>query len=116
MENLNYLPLFLKTNKLHNADIAKYLKVSSQYIGQCVKGVSKLSWDSIQKLRENSFGWDCSMLPEGRIVQTIGNTTIGNHSVNTQILGENESLKKENELLKQLLEEKERTIQILLNK
>lgn len=106
---------FLVINNLKQKDLADYLGLSKGTISAAVKGLSELSERKKAQLMMHP-DWDTKMLPYGRIVQAIGNTTIGNHSVNTQILGENEALKRENELLKQLLEEKERTIQILMNK
>ena len=106
---------FLFVNEIPNKDIAKYLGVSQSYISNVCNGVKKLSKDNMEKILTNPCGWDTSML-NNYTSHSIGNTTIGNNSSNTQIIGENASLKRENELLKQLLEEKERTIQILLNK
>ena len=123
MENSGYFVNFLKVNNLTNAEISRYLEKSSQYIGQCVKGTSKLSWDSIQKLRDNPFGWQTDMLPETPLVQNnIKSST--NFNVNTNLGSQIDKakddlirhLQEKCELLEKLLDDKERTIQILMNK
>lgn len=107
---------FLFINEITKTEIAEFLGVSNSFITKICKGEKNLPEEHRVKIYNSDKGWDTTPL-EGRIVQTIGSATIGNHSNNnTQIIGENEALKRENELLKQLLEEKERTIQILMNK
>lgn len=109
---MNEIEEFLAVNGLKQIELANYLGVGKSTISQAASGKAKLHQSKINKILINKNGWDCSMFGKSPIVQTIGNHS----SNNTQVAGENESLKREVELLKQLLEEKERTIQILLNK
>lgn len=115
MENYDFFATFLKINNLTKAEISRYLEKSSQYIGQCVKGTSKLSWDSIQKLRDNPFGWDCSMLPEEHTLRTTFNTNNGNNCHHFQNSDDCELWKRLCEEKDKRIAELERTIQILLN-
>ncbi len=104
---------FLRVNKLRQIDLVRFLKLSKPYISQVVNGTAKLSPEKLSKLINNDCGWDASMLAPLRPVSQI----IGNGSNNnTQVAGysENAILKERIDYLEQILKEKERTIQILM--
>lgn len=105
---------FLEVNEIKQKEIAEYLGVSAQSIGQMAKGKIKLPRQRLKQIKENPFGWDTSMLAEPQIVQTIGSHS----SNNTQVTGVTEKAVLEERIrcLERLLEEKERTIQILMQK
>ena len=109
---MNEIEEFLALNKLKQIQLAKFLGMDKSSISQAVSGKAKLSQAKINQILMNKNGWDCSMFDRASVVQKIGD----NSNNNTQVAGDAESLKREVELLKQLLEEKERTIQILLNR
>lgn len=109
---MNEIEEFLAVNGLKQIELANYLGVNKSTISQAVSGRAKLHQSKVNKILMNKNGWDCSMFDRASVVQKIGD----NSNNNTQVAGNAESLKWEVELLKQLLEEKERTIQILLNK
>lgn len=104
---------FLRVNGLRQIDLVKYLGLSKPYISQVVNGTAKLSIDKLSKLINNDRGWDASMLaPLQQVNQIIGDGS----SNNTQVVGMPEiALMKERiQYLEKILDEKERTIQILL--
>lgn len=103
---------FLFLNEIPKKEIAEFLGVSNVFVSKLCKGEKNLPKDKRERIMNNPYGWDTSPLKVQKPTQSIGD----NSNNNTQIMGENEALRKENELLKKLLEEKERTIQILMNK
>lgn len=112
MNNINE---FLERNNLKQIDLVRYLGISKPYMSQVANGTARLSAEKLTKLINNDRGWDVSMLMEqGPLI----NQSIGSGSNNTQVVGSGEIaiLKEKIELLEKLLEEKERTIQILMSK
>lgn len=105
---------FRECNNLLQKTIADYLGVTRAYLSQVENNKCELSHQKVRALLENDRGWDISMLVKDRSVkQEIGD----NSSNNTQIIGtDNQSLLDKISMLEKLLEEKERTIQILLNR
>lgn len=106
---------FLKANGLTLADVARYLGVSPQYVGQVKKGTSKLSMDSIAKIKSNDL-WNTSMFPDP---YAPSQSVLNNAPIKSQV----NFPYSDSDLWKKLCEEKdkriaelERTIQILLNK
>lgn len=110
------LRAFRKANKLKQKDLAKYLNTTCAFISMVETGASKLPPEKLSLLRNNTQGWETSML--------VGNGGIyaGNNnggSVNVQI-GQNRSgdgnqssrdantqiavLEKENQMLREQIE------------
>ena len=107
---------FLEANGLRQIDLVRYLGISKPYMSNMVKD-DVIPRPQLTKLLANQENWDTSMLLEpATITQTIGNGS----SNNTQVAGSSDSelarLREKVELLEKLLEEKERTIQILMNR
>ena len=110
----NVIENFLEVNNLKQIDVVRYLGISKPYMSQVVNGTAKLSPERLIKLINNDMGWDTSMLATNIVNQSIGN---GN-SNNTQVVGSGDIavLKEKIKYLEKILEEKERTIQILMGK
>lgn len=109
------LRAFRKANKLKQKDLAKYLNTTCAFISMVETGASKLPPEKLSLLRNNTQGWETSML--------VGNGGIyaGNNAgdVNVQI-GQNRSgdggsssrdantqiavLEKENQMLREQIE------------
>lgn len=106
---------FRRLNNLLQQTVADYIGVTRSYLSQVENGRAELAPSKIQRLINNDKGWDVSTLCKQNetIVQSMGN---GCHN-NTQVIGVDVSVLEEKiSMLEKLLEEKERTIQILLNK
>lgn len=99
---MNRLKEFLKVNHLRQIDLAEYLGVSRSYMSQAVSGWARLSQDKLLQIIENDK-WDTSMFDKQ---EEPPRTTA------PEILILRERIK----YLEQLLEEKERLINILLKK
>ncbi len=103
------LKAFRKGNGLSQKEVAEYLGVTRSFIGQVEAGFSKLPIDKVSKLLNNTHNWVTTSLvsPEqtsgDRIEQNGGKGNIG------KIAGDSSAellaLRKENELLRQQLEE-----------
>ena len=91
---------FLFANHLRQVDLCEYLGTSASMVSKMVNGREKLYRKHLDKILSNDEGWDTTMLG-GRPAPKVAYK---------------DALKRENELLRSLLEEKERTIQILLDK
>ena len=96
---------FLKANNLTQIEVANYLGISKPFMSQLTSGRSKLPAAHVEKLKANEHGWKTEMLDESFIVKQ----TDPLHS-------ELAVLRARVDLLERLLAEKERTIQILMNK
>ncbi len=119
---------FLKANNLKQVDLAKFLGVSDVAISNAVKGKSSFSEENLSKLLKNDKGWDTSMLTNATHVgdNRVTAKVAGNGSVSTNInYGSDECavLKErikylENSLAEKerLIEEKERLINVLLDR
>lgn len=61
---------FLKTNRLRQVDLAKFLGITESAVSNVVKGKANLSEENLIKILENEQGWDTSMLqiPDGSVV------------------------------------------------
>ena len=116
------------TGKIHTqVEFAKIVGSSEATISKALKGDEKSLTDSLLKRVNKAFGNIFSMdwllngigsmcCQPSSDINTLFNAQ-GDNSTNQQIVGaSNEALIKENEMLKQLLEEKERMIQVLLKK
>lgn len=110
------LKTFRKINKLTQQDVADYLGgIGKAFISQIEHGTCRLPTKHLEALLNNDRGWDTSLLLEtGTIIQKIGD----NSEHNTQIVGDAELAvcQQKVEYLERLLEEKERMIQVLLEK
>lgn len=119
---------FRKRNKITQVELAKYLDVLQGFISQIENGVAKLPDDKLSKLLKNDKGWDTSMLTNATHVgdNRVTAKVAGNGSVSTNInYGSDECavLKErikylENSLAEKerLIEEKERLINVLLDR
>lgn len=92
---------FLKCNRLRQVDLVKYLDVSRPYMSQLVNGSARLSPDKFNKLVENKNGWDTSMLTLEEPVRTEPEIIL---------------LREKVKYLEQMLDEKERLINVLMEK
>lgn len=57
---------FMFEQKIKQSDLAKYLGVSEGYISQVACGKKQLSEENYSKVLNNPYGWDTSMLTEGK--------------------------------------------------
>lgn len=110
------LRAFRKANKLKQEDLAKYLNTTRAFISMVETGAGKLPPEKLSLLRNNTQGWETSMLLSDTSV-IAGNNNGG--SVNVQI-GQNRSgdgnqssrdantqiavLEKENQMLREQIE------------
>ena len=62
----NYIKIFLRTNRLKQVDIARYLGISEPFMSQVANGSANLSRENLEKLLDNDQGWDISMLPSSQ--------------------------------------------------
>lgn len=101
---------FRKANKLKQEDIASYLGVTTSFISQIENGARDLPEPQLSKLLNNDFGWDVSLLREN-VEPALKNSS----PKDSVVLSEEAAvlLERINGLMK-LLEEKERTIRILM--
>lgn len=77
---------FLKANGLRQKEVADFLKVSESAISYVVNGKTNLSKDNFDKLINNPFGWDTTMLTgeKGINVHTEGDrSSVNINSHNT---------------------------------
>ena len=105
------LKLFRKDNNLLQKDLADFLGVSRGYIAMAETGKCGLSEKQVGKLLTNTKGWDVSALEDGQ-----AGAPGAQKSADAAGSSELAVLRAQVDLLERLLEEKERTIQILLNK
>ena len=98
---MNNIKEFLRANHLRQVDLVRYLGISRPYMSQVVSGASKLSPEKMDKLRDNSEGWDTSML-----------TVEEKPGEDPEIM----MLRQRVKFLEQLLDEKERLITVLMDK
>lgn len=119
------LKLLLKEYDMSENKFASEIGVKSQTLNTYTSGKRGVSYDVVEKILAKfpqiSAEWlirgvgNMCCAPQSDI-NTLFNAQ-GDNSTNQQIVGaSNEALIKENEMLKQLLEEKERMIQVLLKK
>lgn len=84
---------FLETNNLKQVEVADYLGVSKSAISNIVLSKSKPSKENLQKLINNPFGWDTTMLTgeKGINVHTEGDRSsvnINSHNTTNGVDGE----------------------------
>ena len=104
------LKLFRKDNNLLQKDLADFLGVSRGYIAMAETAKCGLSEKQVGKLLTNTNGWDVSALED---VPTAGPKPLkGPDPLHSELA----VLRARVDLLERLLAEKERTIQILMNK
>ena len=110
------LRAFRKANKLKQKDLAKYLNTTCAFISMVETGASKLPPEKLSLLRNNTQGWETSMLLSDTSI-IAGNNNGG--SVNVQT-GQNRNgdgdshsrdpntqiavLEKENQMLREQIE------------
>lgn len=120
---------FLYRNKLKQVELANYLGVTEASISKFVKGNSQPSKENLRKILNNSNGWDVSMLSSGDGNIIAGNNnggnsvvTIGSRSASkdrdlaarvTALEAENELLKTQVDLLRELSKSKDEQIELL---
>lgn len=105
------LKLFRKDNNLLQKDLADYLGVSRGYIAMAETGKCELSEKQVSKLLANTNNWRTAALEGGQ-----AGAPGAQKSVDAASSFELAVLRARVDLLERLLEEKERTIQILMNK
>jgi len=110
------LKKFREDNGIRQNFLAQYLGVSKSYLSQVENGRCDFAVQQLSKLLDNDMGWDVSALNISDI--PVASQRIGDNSNNnTQVIGVDiAALEDKIKLLEQLLDEKERTIQILLNR
>lgn len=113
--------LFIEANGLRKKDLADYIGSSPQYITQLCNGTRRLSQDKIALLKQNTMGWDTSMLQVDTPTTSISAKATGNGSAKVSIGSHNALspthaaelseqatriavLEKENEMLREQLE------------
>ena len=108
---------FLRVNGLRQSEIANFLGVSAPSVSNLAKGKSKPSKDNLAKLLNNDRGWDTSMLIDGNgQVAANGGVAIGKKSnffAKSDDFADIAVLRKENEMLKQQLSDKDAQIDFL---
>ena len=102
------LKAFRIANNLTQGGLGEYLGIQKSFVSQIEHGNSRLPKDKLTKLLSNDEGWDTSMLlPEETIGDNIhqngGTNNIG--KIDGNCAGELLALQKENEMLRQQLEE-----------
>ncbi len=110
---------FRKDNDLTQTVVGEYLGIGKSFISRIESGEVGLPEEKLIKLFNNDKGWDVtSLLANSTITQKGVNNVVGsgNKIDYTSEHDELIMLRVENEMLKQQLNEKERTIQILMNK
>lgn len=73
---------FLYRNKLKQVDLARYLGVTEAFISRMAKGVGNPSKENLNKILDNPYGWDTTMLVDNGGIYA-GNNNGG--SVNVKI-------------------------------
>lgn len=112
--------LFIKQNGIKKKDIAKYIGSSAQFITQLCNGSRRLPPEKCALLKQNSEGWDTSMLhsdpPTIISAKATSNSSarveIGSRNKNfcPEVSGDTEKdtriavLEKENQLLREQIE------------
>lgn len=84
------LKRFRKQNGLLQADVAKYLGVTREYISLVESGKSTLNDEKLGKLRDNENGWDVTYLED---TFTKNKSICGPSSVEEALLRENAQLR-----------------------
>lgn len=98
------LKAFRVANNLTQDGLGDYLGIKKSFISKIEHGGAKLPEDKFAKLVNNEHGWDTSMLVGGDHIQQNGGTNnIG--KIAGDCSSELLALKKENEMLRQQLEE-----------
>lgn len=105
---------FRRVNNLTQEALGEYLGMKKSFVSKIENGKEKLPEAKFRKLISNDMGWDTSMLTTNVVNQSIGK---GSHNI-TQVAGSSELaiLQERVKYLERILEEKERTIQILMSK
>lgn len=93
---------FLAANRLRQVDVAEYLGVSRAYMSQVVSGWARLAPDKLLQLIENNKGWDTSMFDKAEEPQSTTQEVF--------------ILRDRIRYLERILAEKERLINVLLDK
>lgn len=112
--------IFIRQNGIKKKEIAQFFGSSAQFVSQLCSGARSLPHDKFALLKQNTKGWDVSMLTgEGSII--AGNNNGGDAVVNIGrgvAKPSTEStrmavLEKENEMLREQLKDKEAQIDFL---
>lgn len=109
------LRAFRKANKLKQEDLAKYLNTTRAFISMVETGASKLPPEKLSLLRNNTQGWETSMLVgnggiyagnnnAGDVNVQIGQNRAGNRPKDGDAATQIAVLEKENEMLREQLE------------
>lgn len=113
---------FRRINFLTQTDVAEFLGIAKVTVSQIENGRHDLKFQHLSKLLKNNKGWNTEPLQESKVVQTIksGNNCNNSNNLGSQIDKAKDDLirhlQEKCELLEKLLDDKERTIQILMNK
>lgn len=97
---------FRKANNLTQDELGSYLAMQKSYVSKIENGKEKLPEKKLKQLLNNSRGWDTTMLLDDvqisgdAIIQTNGSGNIGKIEGNAELI----MLRRENELLRQLVE------------
>lgn len=106
---------FREANKIKQKTLADYLGVSTPFLSQVENHKRDLPQNQLSRLLNNDMGWDTELLTEtGTVIQKIGD---GSNN-NTQVAGASDVviLRERVKYLERILEEKERLINVLMEK
>lgn len=108
---MNRIALFLRANGIRQVDLARFLGISEPSVSKMCRGFSNPSEENLRKILNNDRGWDVAMLVDPDHACSVAERP--------EPEPEPEScgiLRERIKCLERLLEEKERTIQILMKK
>lgn len=107
--------LFIRQNGIKKKEIAQFFGSSAQFVSQLCSGVRSLPYDKLALLKQNTKGWDTTMLSErGEIIAGNNNrgdvnVQIGQNRVHARKKDSDEAtqiavLEKENQMLREQIE------------
>lgn len=116
--------LFIRQNGIKKKEIAQFFGSSAQFVSQLCSGVRSLPYDKLALLKQNTKGWDTTMLSErgeiiagnnnaGDVNVQIGHNRAGNRPKDGDAVTQMAVLEKENEMLREQLKDKEAQIDFL---
>lgn len=115
---MNVYKLFLKTNGLKQVDLAKYLNITESAVSCATSGKSNFSEENLNKILQNTQGWDVSMFTGAHTeisagdnnVIVAGNKKVGNIDARQYYSDSPDVLKAQIELLDARIKEKDAQI------